>query len=150
MPLPPGNDNLFDDFTAGNTGSRVSADAQAADGADRSLAPATILGAATGYVGTSVVPAWGEIALFLNQISGFESLQLPFRGVLRISANSTAMEVTVTGLRARYNERQDFLVTTTPPGNEASPTSSTELLFPHFVTGGGYTTQFVLFSGSAG
>jgi len=30
--------------------------------------------------------------------------------------------------------------------NQASPT---ELLFPHLVNGGGYTTQFILFSGAA-
>jgi hypothetical protein len=28
--------------------------------------------------------------------------------------------------------------------------ASGDLLFPHLVNGGGYTTQFILFSGSAG
>ena len=47
------------------------------------------------------------------------------------------------GLRGRYNEREDFLVTTTMPSAESAP-SSAELYFPHFVDSGGYTTQFVL------
>jgi hypothetical protein len=44
----------------------------------------------------------------------------------------------------------DFLITTTPPSNEASTASSVEFVFPHLVNGGGYTTQFILFSGVAG
>jgi hypothetical protein len=56
----------------------------------------------------------------------------------------------VVGLRGRLNERGDFLVTTTPPNNEASSVSNAEMLFPHLVDGGGYKTQLVLFSGSTG
>jgi len=41
-------------------------------------------------------------------------------------------------------------MTTTPPANEAAPALFTELLFPHLADGGGYTTQFILFSGTAG
>jgi hypothetical protein len=33
---------------------------------------------------------------------------------------------------------------------ESAPASNAELLFPHLVNGGGYTTQFILFSGTAG
>jgi hypothetical protein len=51
----------------------------------------------------------------------------------------------VLGLRSRRNERGDFLVTTTPPVAENSPTTP-ELFFPHFADGGGYSTQFILFS----
>jgi hypothetical protein len=58
--------------------------------------------------------------------------------------------VNVTGLRGRYNERGDFLITTTAPIPESAAPSISELIFPHLVDGGGYTTQFVLFSGSPG
>ena len=54
------------------------------------------------------------------------------------------------GLRRRVNESGSFLITTTPPSNEATLPSSSELVFPHVVNGGGYTTQFVLLSGTAG
>jgi len=73
-------------------------------------------------------------------------LPLPFQGVLRI----TGANVAVTGLRGRYNERRDFIVTTTPPVDEASQLSTEELLFPQIADGGGYTTQFILFSGRTG
>jgi hypothetical protein len=58
--------------------------------------------------------------------------------------------VAVVSLRTRYNERGEFLITTTPATNEGSPSSSAELVFPHIVDGGGYATQFALFSGISG
>jgi hypothetical protein len=53
-------------------------------------------------------------------------------------------------LRGRYNERGDFLITTTPPALETSQPTTMELFFPHLANGGGYTTQLILFSGAAG
>ena len=87
----------------------------------------------------------GQSAVFLNQISGFEGIPLPFQGRLRVSAGSPA--ITAVGLRARYNERGDFLITTTPPFVENQAAGS--VVFPHFVDGGGYTTQFVVISGQS-
>ena len=72
---------------------------------------------------------------------------MPFQGVLRVS--STAL-ISVLGLRGRYNERGDFLITTTPPSNEAAARPTAGLYFPHIVDWEGYTTQFVLFSNQAG
>src|SRR5262245_5035565 len=98
---------------------------------------------------TISVPASGHAAKFLAQI--FPSVPNPFRGVLRVS--TTAAGVSVVGLRARYNERasaEAFIITTTPVSLEGAAPSSAESLFPHLVNGGGYTTQFILFSGSAG
>src|SRR5438874_1403012 len=43
-------------------------------------------GSSTGLVGTLTVPANGQKAIFLNQIQGLGSLQLPFQGVLRVSS----------------------------------------------------------------
>ncbi len=101
---------------------------------------------------TLPLPASGQKAKFLAEI--FPSLPTPFKGVLRITADSG---ISVVGLRARYNERQplpDFLITTTPPSDENGQPASGELLFPHLVNGGNvngsYTTQFILFSGTAG
>jgi hypothetical protein len=91
----------------------------------------------------------GQQAAFLSQL--FPSLPSSFKGVLRITTPDSG--ISVVGLRGRYNERQpvpDFLITTTTPSNEAGPVVTNELLFPHLVNGGGYTTQFILFSGTAG
>ena len=106
-------------------------------------------GTTIGLTGTATVPGQGQVALFLNQIQGFESLVLPFQGVLRVSTGSQS-GVSVAGLRGRYNERGDFLITTTPPVDEAGASTTAEFLFPHFADSGGYTTQFILFSGLPG
>jgi hypothetical protein len=58
--------------------------------------------------------------------------------------------ITIVGLRARYNERNDLLITTTPPGDEGVPPPASGLYFPDFADAGGYSTQFVLFSAQPG
>jgi len=91
------------------------------------------------------LPPLGHIAEFFAQ--AFPDLPAPFRGILRVSSTSDMSAVV---LRTRYNERGDFLITTTPPTNESAPPSAGELLLPQLADGAGVTTQFVLFSGSAG
>jgi CubicO group peptidase (beta-lactamase class C family) len=107
----------------------------------------TLDGSSTGLTGTMPVPAAGQAAAFLNQIPGFDSMQTPFQGLLRVSSTTT---ISVVGLRGRYNERTDFLITTIPSLNEAAPASTGPLYFPHLADGGGYTTRFILFNGQAG
>ena len=105
-------------------------------------------GSAAGIPSTSLtLAANGHLAKFVQEL--FPALPLPFQGILRISS-AAASGISVVGLRARYNERNDFLITTTPPSNEATPFSNVEQVFPRLVNGGGYTTQFILFSGRAG
>jgi hypothetical protein len=103
-------------------------------------------GNSTGLVSTLNVPGQGQIAKFLSDI--FPSLVPPFVGLVQVTTNTPG--IAAFGLRGRYNERSDFLITTTPPIDEGSPQSSAEFDFPHFVNGGGYTTQFILFSGTGG
>jgi hypothetical protein len=88
------------------------------------------------------VPANGQTTLFLNEIPAFASVPVPFQGVLALSSPSP---FAVTSIRGRTNERGDFLITTTVPVDESAPVTSSELLFPHFADGGGYSTQFILF-----
>jgi hypothetical protein len=102
-------------------------------------------GTSTGLAGTMVLPPSGQRALFLDEIPGFESLQLPFAGVLRLS--SANMNITALGLHGRWNERGDFIFTTIPAVNENAPVNS-KLVFPDIVDGAGYSTQFILFSGT--
>jgi hypothetical protein len=102
-------------------------------------------GTSLGLSGSLTIPSSGQRSLFLNQIPGFESLPMPFKGVLRIS--STTANITALGVRGRWNERGDFIFTTTPPTSETAAAPST-LVFPHIVNGGGYTTQFITYSGT--
>jgi hypothetical protein len=101
----------------------------------------------TGLIGTLSIPGNGQKALFLNQIPGIQTLLTPFRGMLELTS---FVPITIVGLRARYNERNDLLITTTPPGDEGVPPPASGLYFPHFADAGGYTTQFVLFSAQPG
>jgi hypothetical protein len=101
-------------------------------------------GVSTGQVGSTTIPANGQVAMFIDQIPGFNNLQVPFKGILRIRGAN----VSVVGLRARYNEAGSFLITTTPPIDESAVPNTAQLVFPHFVDGGGYTTQFILFGAS--
>jgi hypothetical protein len=99
----------------------------------------------TGVTANLVVPASGHVSKFVHEL--FPTLSLPFKGILRMSSSNL---VVIVSLRMRYNERGDFLITTTPATNEAAPSTTTEIMFPQIVDRGGYTTQFILFSGTAG
>ena len=103
-------------------------------------------GTATGSTESLTIPASGHIARFIDEF--FPALTTPFSGILRVT--STATDIALVGLRLTTNERNDFVITTTPPSDESSATNSTDLFFPHFVDSGGWTTQFILFSGSPG
>src|SRR5436309_12950936 len=107
----------------------------------------TLSGAPAGVSPVTLnLPGSGQAARFLGDI--FPSLGSSFRGVLRITMTSSGLSVV--GLRTRVNERGDFLITTTPPTVESNPASKREWLFPVLADGGGCTTQFILFSGTAG
>jgi len=107
----------------------------------------TLAGEATGLTGAVTVPGNGQVAVFLPEIPGFQNVQTVSRGILRISTTAQA-GITVVGLRGRVNERGDFLITTTPAVDENAAASSAEQVFPDFADGGGFTTQFIIFSGS--
>jgi len=96
------------------------------------------------------LPGNGQAAKFLSDIFNTQTLPLPVQGVLRIAAPPPG--VSIVGLRSRYNERGEFLITTTPPATE-SPAASpalTSYVFPEVANGGGYTTEFLLFGRSDG
>jgi len=91
---------------------------------------------------TLVVPAGSHIAMFLSQIPGLLPGTGPFQGVLRLSTLN-AGGISVLGLRGRYNERSDFLISEMPSFSDSIQPLS-ELYVPHFADGGGYDTQFIL------
>ena len=102
-------------------------------------------GTSAGLTGSALLPGSGQMAKFLDQINGLESLPLPFQGVVRIST-SASEGIGVVGIRSRWNERGDFLTTTTPPANEADGPPRSQVFFPHLVDHGGFTTQLILHS----
>ena len=90
------------------------------------------------------IPPSGQVASFLDELV---TLPANFSGVLRVTSTSA---VAIVGLRARVNQRGDFMITTTPPSNEFAAATSEDVYFPHIADSGGWATQFVLFSGTAG
>ena len=97
------------------------------------LAPATL-----------TLPPSGQVARFLDDIF---SLPDNFSGVLRVT--STA-DVAMVALRLRVNENGELKMTTTSPSNEMDPSTSEDRFFPHLADSRGWSTQFILFSGTAG
>jgi len=101
-------------------------------------------GEPSGYAGLMLLAGNGHSSIFIDEIPGLTNLPMDFRGVLKITAD---IPVSVVGVRGQYNERGEFLISTTPAFAEGSPTSGTELIFPHIASGAGYITEFLLLSG---
>ena len=93
------------------------------------------------YVGSTTIsiPAQGQIAKLLTELA--PAVSPSYMGMLRVTASS---DISVVGLRLRNNERGDTLITATPALSENMPVPSAPVFFPHFVKGGGFTTQVLL------
>jgi hypothetical protein len=70
------------------------------------------------------------------------------QGVMRITTDLPA--ISVVGLRARQNERQQYVLSAIPAVQEDRQPLSQERFFPYWMNGGGFDTQIVLFSGRSG
>lgn len=99
-------------------------------------------GTSLGTSGPVQIPASGQVAMFLNQVPGFESLRAPFQAVLTVNVTEGS-GVTAVSLRAMINELKDFIFTTTGPLNDDAGLPG-QLVFPYMTDGTGYTTQFIL------
>ena len=89
---------------------------------------------------TLIVPGNGQVARFVHEL--FPALNGSFQGFLKTTAGAP---IGVTGVRGRQNERGDFLITTTLPRNDDPIPAGSQLVFPHIASGGGYTTQFIIY-----
>jgi len=97
------------------------------------------------------VPPHGHISRFMSEL--FPAITPPFTGVLHVIANfegsATLAPVSITGLRGRYNSRNEFIVATVAPAVDDAP-GTTQFYMPHLVTGGGYSTRVFLVNTSRG
>src|SRR5262249_2057638 len=116
--------------------------------------PSTVTFALTSLAGSNVasvsltLPGNGQSTKFLSDVFASQMPASPFQGILRISA--TGPGVSVVGLQGQYNERGDFPISTTPPTDETLSSGVADSIFPLLVRGSGFTTQFLIFSGSLG
>jgi hypothetical protein len=92
------------------------------------------------------LPAWSHRSLFVNEI--FLNY-LPSKSVLRIRTGSPE-GISVTSIRGRYNERNEFLICTTPPTPETYDRTTSPSSFPHIAEGGGYSTEIVILGNTPG
>ena len=93
---------------------------------------------------TIALPPSGQVARFLDQIF---SLPDNFSGVLRVTSST---DFAIVALRLRVNEYGELKMTTLSPSNEMEPSVSEDRFFAHLADSGGWSTQFILFSGTAG
>ena len=108
-----------------------------------------INGGTTRFTSAIPIPPLGQLAKFLKEIPGFETLPFPFQGVLRVTT-SNPNGIVIAGIRGRLNERSDFLMASVQATVEGNSASSAEKVLPHIVQGGGYNTEVVLFNSSPG
>jgi hypothetical protein len=110
----------------------------------------------TGYVltiGNGSVAAGAHFAKFINQLTDVApNFNLPSNfqnttqfGTLEIASDQP---LSVLALRGTNNQRNDFLITTTPVADLTQAASSSPAFFPQFADGGGYTTSLVLLNTS--
>lgn len=86
------------------------------------------------------VPGNGQIAAFMRDLGFFPSGYY----LLRVTTDSPS-GIGVLGILGRYNERREFLLSTTPVYREDESSGSVQVL-PHFAQGGGFTTELLLFN----
>jgi hypothetical protein len=87
------------------------------------------------------IPAHGQKLSFVRELVGATELPDSFQGILRLSSPSP---IAALAIRARYNERGDFLTSATPPVSSRTQTGE-ERFIPHVVGGAGYSTEIVIF-----
>jgi len=117
--------------------------------ANPSDAPSTIQLQLTSFSGAQLalsspiqVPASGQVSRYLPEFPGFEAIAVPFQGIVRLTVLA-GPGVMAGGFRVMFNERGDYLFTTTGPLNEDAGTAG-RLIFPYVTDSTGYTTEFIL------
>jgi hypothetical protein len=101
-------------------------------------------GSSAGVEGILRIGAWGQLHSSIQELPGAQNLPRPFQGTLRLSSSAP---IAALAIRARYNERGDFLLSTTPPSDSAADPQD-EAFIPQVLDGGGYNTQIVIFGGT--
>jgi len=98
-------------------------------------------GTSSGVSGKFAISPKGQKLTFVNELPGASNLPLSFRGVLRLTS---ARPISALGIHGRYNERGEFLMSTTPPMDSTAITQSSAFI-PQVVDGGGYSTEIVIY-----
>jgi photosystem II stability/assembly factor-like uncharacterized protein len=100
--------------------------------------------------GNSTVAARHHLACFIDKLqeTAAPDFEIPATfqlGSLDVSADKP---ISVIALRGIVNQREEFLMTTTPVADLTQPVRNGCIYFPQFVDGGGYTTSMILLNTS--
>jgi hypothetical protein len=98
-------------------------------------------GSPTGIHGTLNIPPNGQQLSFVGSLSTGTALPLSFKGILHLSSPAP---IAALAIRGRYNERGEFLLSTTPPADTTNNGDKTSFI-PHIVDGAGYSTEIVIY-----
>jgi len=103
---------------------------------------ATSEGAPFGQAASLQLAPHNQVAKLLPEL--FPTLQLPFSGVLHMSASGP---ISIIDLRIAYNARHEFIVSTISPLNKATQ-STAPVYLPHLVDGGGFSSRVLFVNGT--
>jgi Leucine-rich repeat (LRR) protein len=100
-------------------------------------------------VGNGTIAAGAHFAKFIDQLTDVgPNFNLPsnFQHTVQFASLEIASDepLSVLALRGTNNQRNDFLITTTPIADLTQSLSYDPVYFPQFADGGGYTTSLVL------
>lgn len=104
-------------------------------------------GTSTGLSTSFTLAAGGHYAAYLHQMDAFKSMSNPFQGTVLVHASGPG--VVLFSMRDRYTETGALVGTTTGPLKEEAATAAVTV-FPHVLDGGGYATEFILFTDTSG
>jgi Leucine-rich repeat (LRR) protein len=104
--------------------------------------------------GNGTIAAGAHFAKFIDQLTDVApNFSLPSNFQTDIQFASLEIDgdqpLSVLALRGTNNQRNDFLITTTPVADLTKPVGNNPIYFPQFVDGGGYTTSLVLLNTSS-
>jgi hypothetical protein len=106
-------------------------------------------------IGHGTMAAGQHISCFIDQLKNAAASDFNLPADFQTAIQFGALDITsdqplsVLAVRGTTNQKQQFIVTTTPVSDLAQSLGSTPVYFAQFVDGGGYTTSLVLMNTSA-
>jgi photosystem II stability/assembly factor-like uncharacterized protein len=104
-------------------------------------------------IGQGTVATGSHFAKFIDKLKdeAFDfNLPSDFRNAIQFGSLEMTSDqpISILALRGTTNQRNEFLITTTPTADLDQPLSYNPIFFPQFADGGGYTTSLILLNTS--
>jgi sugar lactone lactonase YvrE len=107
------------------------------------------LNGVTVNVGHGTMTAGKHFAKFIDQLKDIApDFNLPSNFQIGSLEINSTQPLSVLALRGTTNQRNEFLITTTPVADLTRTLGNSSIYFPQFVDGGGYTTSLILLNTS--